>query len=70
LKYLTVNDLRLALDELVKIKPEHGELLVNLLDMADRDAPETAETGLLTTVETDIFDEDQGLVLSLVADVR
>jgi hypothetical protein len=64
-KVMTARDLLTALEVLLRDHPSLAALPVHLLDMR----PDEGDVfdGLLTDMETDCFDSEQGLVLSLMA---
>lgn len=65
---LTVGSVLLALKNLTDNDPAMLDRPVHILDMhADEDGPEQPWDGLVTKVETDCFQQEQGLVVSLLA---
>lgn len=72
---LTVRQVADALIAFIERKPEHADWPVHIIDMGDYEArkqgldeEEGPWAGLVTKIETDCYDEEQGWVLDLVAD--
>lgn len=68
-RVFTVARLHLALGKLMEQRPHLADLPVHVLDMEPDDGTgnESIYSGLVTDIETDCFDGEQGLVCSLIS---
>lgn len=57
-----------GIEALIAKLPEAADYPVHMLDMTPDD--ETTDGGIVTEVEVDLFDGEQGWVLSLISDTR
>ena len=67
---ITVFELFTAITELMARNPEVATWPIHMMDLDSQDPSGDSQHGLVTTVETDCFDEGQGPVLSLIAERR